>query len=406
MVQTNTLLSRTTAIVTAAALVTTALIPALFMGRASAGLPTARKITMSTSQGGATDVNYTVQFTTDQGGGSSNINGVVIEFCDSSPIIGDSSCTAPTGFDTNFATLDLGSLVGLSSLTVDTTNSTATRVILTGTNTAVASATAVTIPLGAGALSASNYLTNPTAGNHTFYARVLTYATAAAAQGYTSADPAVVAAPVDAGGVALSTANQLQITSKVQERLTFCLYTGGACSADTAGAARTSAISLGNTNGVLDPTGPFVDVSAKFDISTNAVSGATVVLKGNTLTTGAFNVAAIGGTKASSNPGNEQFGMCIYQSAGAGLTLANTTYNDSNCNSATQTAGTGATGGEGTAQFGFNTANTTSVSGETIATKAAGSSSTATMPFIGNIAYTTEAGIYTTTLTYIATGQY
>ena len=406
MVQTKSLLSRTSAIVTVAALVVTAVVPALVMGRASAGLPSARKITMSTSQGGATDVTYTLQFTTDQGGGSSNVNGVVVEFCDSSPIIGDSTCTAPTGFNTNFATLSLGSQTGLTGLTVDTTNSTANKVILTGTNTGVATGTAVTIPLGNGALSASHYFTNPTAGNHTFYARILTYATGAAAQGYTTANPSAVAAPVDAGGAALSTANQLQITSKVQERLTFCLYTGGSCTADTAGAARTSAISLGNTNGVLDPTGPFVDNSAKFDISTNAVSGATVVLKGDTLKTGSFDITAIGGTKASSNPGNEQFGMCLWQSTGAGLTLSNTTYNDTNCNSTTQTAGTGSTGGAGTAQFGFNTTNTNSASGETLGSKAAGSTSTATMAFIGNIAYTTEAGIYQTTLTYIATGQY
>ena len=109
---------------------------------------------------------------------------------------------------------------------------------------------------------------------------------------------------------------------------------------------------------------------------------------------------------AASSAGTEQFGMCLFQSTGAGLTLPNATYSNANCNTTTQTSGTGSTGGVGTAQFGFNTTNTLGANGDTIATKPAGSSSTATMAFVGNVAYTTEAGIYQTTLTYIATGQY
>lgn len=402
MQKNKVLVSRTSALISAAALVLVAFVPIVVNGIANAGIPTSRKITLSSSAAGATDVTYNVQFTTDQGGSSSNINGVVIEFCDSSPIIGDSSCTAPTGFDTLApTTLALGSLTGLSSLTIDTTNSTAQKVVLTGTNTAVAASTAVTIPLGSS--GGSDGITNPTSGNHTFYARVLTFATAGAAQAYTSGTPGSY---VDAGGIALSTANTLQITAKVQERLSFCVYVGGSCTANTTGSATTSAFSLGNTNGVLDPAGPYVDKSAKFDISTNALSGATVVMKGDTLKSGAFDITAVGGTAASSSAGSEQFGMCLYQSSGSGLTLPNATYSNANCSSTTQSSGTGTTGGVGTAQFGFNTTNTLAASGDTIATKPAGATSTATMAFVGNIAFTTEAGIYQTTLTYIATGQY
>ena len=157
---------------------------------------------------------------------------------------------------------------------------------------------------------------------------------------------------------------------------------------------------------MLDATGPFVDRSAKFDVSTNALSGATIVMKGDTLKSGAFDISAIGASATSSSAGTEQFGMCLFQSNGSGLTFPTASYSDSNCNSTTQTAGTASTGGTGTAQFGFNTTNTQSASGDTIATKPAGTSSTATLAFLGNIAYTIEAGIYQTTLTYIATGQY
>ena len=395
-------MSRTTAMVTAAAMVLVLSVPIVLNGIVKAGIPASRKITMSSSVASATDVTYAVQFTTDQGGASSNVNGVVIEFCDSTPIIGDSSCTLPTGFDSKApTTLALGSLVGLSSLTIDTVNSTAQRVILTGTNTAVATATAVTIPLGAA--GGSDGITNPSTGNHTFYARVLTFATAGAAQAYTSGTPGSY---VDAGGIALSTANQIQITAKVQERLSFCVYDRANCGAGTSG------IALGNFNGVLDPAGEYVDKQAKFDISTNALSGATVVLKGDTLKSGAFDITAQGGTSAVTNPTNEQFGMCLWQSTGSGLTLPNATYNHASCNTVVQNAGPSGTGNNtpgsagGSAQFGFNTTNTTSASGDTIATKPAGNTSTATLAFIGNISNTTEAGIYSTNLTLVATGTY
>ncbi len=395
-------ISRTSALIAAATVLVAVFIPILMNGIAKAGIPTSRKITLDSSAGAATDVTYTVQFTTDQGGAASNIGGVVVEFCDSSPIIGDSSCTTPSGFNINKATLALGTQVGVTGFAVDTTNSDANTLILTRTASSIASAVAVTIPLGTAA--ASDGITNPTLGNHTFYARVLTYAATATAQAYTSATPGTY---VDAGGIALSTANTIQITAKVQERLSFCVYVGGSCTTDTTGAATTSAFNLGNTNGVLDPAGPYVDRTAKFDISTNALSGATIVMKGDTLKSGAFDITAIGSTAATATAGgSEQFGMCLFQSTGSGMTFPNATYPSAGCSGTTQTAGTASTGGATGATFGFNTTNTLSASGDTIATKPAGNTSTATMAFVGNIGFVTEAGIYQTTLTYIATGQY
>ena len=380
-------------------------LPVLYNNIVKAGLPTSRKITISSSAGSATDVTYTLQFTTDQGGAASNIGGMVVDFCDLSPIIGEgnpTNCTAPTGFDINKATLVLGTQVGITGFAVDTVNSSASKLVLTRSVTSIATGTAVTIPIGGA--GASDGVTNPTAGNHTFYARVLTYALGATAVAYTSLVPGTY---VDGGGIALSTANQIQITARVQERLTFCIYLGATCTADTSGAARTSSIALGNTNGVLDPGGPFVDRNAKFDVSTNAVSGATVVMRGDTLKSGgSLSITAIGATAASSTAGSEQFGMCLYQSSGSGLTLPNATYSNANCSTTTQSSGTGTTGGAGSAQFGFNTTNTAGANGDTIATKAAGATAQATLAFIGNIAYITEAGVYQSTLTYVATGQY
>jgi hypothetical protein len=183
MVQTKSLLTRTTAIVSAEALVSVALIPAVYSSVVHAGLPSSRSITMETSAAAATDVTYNLQFTTDQSGASSNIGGLVLDFCDSSPIIGD-TCTAPSGLDVNKANLALGTQAGVTGFTVDRTNSTANKLVLTRTAGSVSSGVAVTIPLGTS--SANDGITNPTLGNHTFYGRLLTFTTGAGAVAYTS----------------------------------------------------------------------------------------------------------------------------------------------------------------------------------------------------------------------------
>ncbi len=407
MVKTKLLLTRTTAIVSVAALASAALLPALLLGHVKAGLPVDRKITMSSSAGGATDVIYKLGYTTATTG-AQDLYGLVIEFCDSTPIIGDSSCTAPAGFNVNKATVSVAATgTGMGTFAVNGASTANTLMLTSANNTAIASGTPITVTLGTGS---SDGVTNPDLGNHTFYARVLSYTTAGGATGYTSVAPGTY---TDAGGIALSTANQLQITAKVQERLAFCVYVGGSCTADTVGAARTSAFTLGNTNGVLDPAGPFVDKTSHFDISTNALSGASVVMKGDVPVTGAFSITssansgmgATGNTAYASAATTEQFGFCAEQTTGSGLTFS-APYNNGACNTTTQTSGTGATGGAGTANFGFDRSTATTATGSTVAQKAAGNLSSATLSFIGNIDNVTEAGIYQTTLTYIATGQY
>jgi hypothetical protein len=197
----------------------------------------------------------------------------------------------------------------------------------------------------------------------------------------------------------------------VQERLVFCVYTTGVGDDCVGGDETGNAIILGDTNGVLDPGGAFVNKEAKFSVTTNATSNAVVNIKGTTLTSGGNSITANTAATASV-PGSEQFGLCVYQSAGTGMTidtlydgdLAGNTSTD--CTGTTDTAGTGTPGGDNSAEFAFDTASTTGTYGDTIVTKPAGAYSTATFAFIGNISNTTEAGIYTTVLTFIATGSY
>ncbi|MFO0882389.1 MAG: hypothetical protein U0491_02980 [Candidatus Saccharimonadales bacterium] len=416
MVKAKSLLSRTSAIVTVATLAAASVLPVVLSSNAYA-LIQSRSITLSTPQASATNVTYAVRF---QASAAMTIKGIIVDFCEESPIIGNGTCTKPGSGSTAFTvgTPTVNNYQNMSGWSATSGNSGRTLALTKAGGESLTTSGTPTYGFDI------TTVTNPDLGNHTYYARILLYANdtganspgAAGSGGYLDTGTPTVGTYLDAGGIALSTTNDLTVTAKVQERLTFCLYTSATCSTsgtekDTTGANRTSNITLGDTNGVLDTAGPYVDKSAKFDISTNAISGAMVVLKGDTLKSGSFNVAAIGATSASSAAGTEQFGLCLYEPSANGLdittgTVGNSTYNDSNCSTTSQTAGTGSFGGAGSAKFGFNTTNTLAASGDTIAKKPAGTTSTAQLAFIGNVAATTEAGIYTTTLQFIATGTY
>jgi hypothetical protein len=382
------------------------------------GLLPQRKITISSSANGATDVTYNFSFNTATN--NATIQGIVVDFCSNSPIIGDVCDTTGslTGFNLNEGTVALANQTGVTGFNVNAAT-TANKLVLTRATQAtnVAGNTNITFDLGTAA--AGDGVTNPTTTNSTFYARMIVFSTDAGATNYNSGvagpsatNPGNEPPVVDAGGIALSTAAQITVTSKVQEKLTFCLYTSAANFTDCSGVTG-SAVTLGDENGVLDTAGSYVDKTTKYNIATNASVDAIIRVKGDTLKTGTFDIAQVGAAAAASNPGNEQFGLCTYTDPGStdGPTLTpDTPYNNGSCNTTTQTAGlNGGTGGQGSAQFAFDT-NTTdgtmSTYGDRLATKEAGDFSTGVIAMIGNIANTTEAGIYTTTLTFVATGTY
>jgi hypothetical protein len=382
------------------------------------GQVTSRSITMSTSSNSATGVSYAVSFTTAT---TSAVEGIIVDFCANDPIISD-SCTAPTGFSVGAGTLS-------PNVTCSTACAAGTWVGAAQSGSAnrtlqITNATSNTINSGVTISFTLTTVTNPTSAVGPFYARILTYATTGGATGYVATAPATGGAVVDAGGIALSTASQINITAKVQEQLTFCLYESAAASGASAttgdggncsGSGNT--VTLGNGNGVLSAAGPYVDLGTHYDIQTNALHGAVIVFKGTTLTSPAANViesstlsgtGAAAATSYASSTGNPQFGLCTWAVSGttANITPA-ATYSGGTCSSTTQTAGYGTTGGVGTAQFGFNIAAAGGATGDTLATfPNAGSYATGAIAFLGNISYTTVAGVYSTTLTFIATSTY
>jgi hypothetical protein len=367
----------------AGALVLAAALP-LLGGSASAAtydLISPRKITLSNSAPSATNVSYKVDFTTSAHAGGYTVGSVVIETC-TDPFVGTTCTTPDATFNWNKATLNIvGTQTGISGMTVDTTNSTANKLVLTRTAGSISASTAVSFQLGDGSTTG---VTNPsTLGS--FYTRIYTVSNTTGNTGTLQ----------DAGGVALSTANTLNVTAKVQESLTFCVYTtpGGSsnCSTGTG-----SSLALGDSNGILSSTTTDYNTSnAYFSVGSNAQTGVSVNLKGDTLKFGANSIAAQNNAGAcvadSVTATTEQFGIKV--TPGTGVAAAGNYGCAGSSHLLDITSGT----------------NVTSLYGQPVATETgpqAESGSQTTVNFNAKAATTTRAGIYTAALSFIATGTY
>lgn len=125
-------------------------------------------------------------------------------------------------------------------------------------------------------------------------------------------------------------------------------------------------------------------------VGTNAANGVVVTYSGATLTSGANTITACS-TNCASTAGSEQFGVNA---------VANTSPAVGAACSGTAPIASAATN--------YNTANSFRfVSGETVVSSTGTiNSTTCTISYITNISNITEAGSYSTTLTYIATGTF
>lgn len=124
-------------------------------------------------------------------------------------------------------------------------------------------------------------------------------------------------------------------------------------------------------------------VAHTFDVTTNAPSGYLVTVSGASLADGAKSIDAIGGTSAASSTNTEQFGIRVTASGGSGA--ASSPYNHAS-NYAYD--GVSVPDEVASAATGDNTLTTYSVR------------------YLGNISAITEAGQYSSTITYIATGNF
>ena len=354
--------------------------------------------TITTGVGSGTNVAYKLKFSV---GNNGAVGGIVVDFCSNSPLYFD-TCTAPTGLNANSATTQLYNQSGVGaggSFAVYTSTPVANRMVMTR-----ASASSLVSPLiiemGNGT---ANGFTNPSTLG-TFYARIYTYSTAAQAQAHNQT--AATGGEQDFGGIALSTANIITITARVQESLIFCV-SGGAPTANCGGVT-TPAITLGHTAGgtakiinssVID-TG-----SAYTQVSTNALNG-VIVRMHNSNSCGGLSVD--GGTTCDIPPvnaggatpfamlaGTAAFGMNISSGiGGTGTVTPDGNYYDGNI-----------------AHFAMDSttsgSNVTTTYGDAIASSTGPVSNVNNqLTFGATASNSTPAGLYSANLALIATGTF
>jgi len=378
------------------------MVPELFyVGRVHAlvdGQVSSRSIQMgddtTNTSGGTTS--YLVTFTPHT---TQTIYGIIVDFCSTDPIPGD-VCTLPTGFSVTSAATPISGVTG--SWTGAAPNSGRTFEYTYATGTSLSSSTPVSFSI--------NAVTNPTSVG-TFYARIFTFnansGAGSASTWLTTANGSDNTTDYDYGGIALSTAQTIVITSKVQEQITFCVYVT-ACGTQ-------ASINLGDAHDVLSTSAPSVDNSSTYSIVTNASHGAVVYLKGATLTSGSNTIPAAGSTPflyGTPSTNIDFFGVCNFNTSGEVPTVATDYIGTSNggaCSgTVSDTGGTAVLTSLGTpyATFGFNSTNTTSTYGDLMATLASAGASVNQVVFAAGVNLTQPSGIYSTTLQLVATGTY
>lgn len=167
--------------------------------------------------------------------------------------------------------------------------------------------------------------------------------------------------------------SQVSITATVPQSLTFSI------SDNSISFGSLSAVSARYASGTAAGQGTEVEAH-NLIVGTNAANGYTMTVNGNTLTSGANTVSAIGGSNTASSVGTEQFGLRMTASGGSGSVTAP----------------------YAAAGFAFTAGSATQ------AASASGSSANTTYSarYLANITSSTEAGSYTSTLTYVATANF
>lgn len=219
----------------------------------------------------------------------------------------------------------------------------------------------------------------------------------------------------DEGTVASAITEGIVITARVAETLGFstAAYDGtnpwiSETASSTCDALEGSgAITLGDpTDGTLSISTTY-DAYSGFRLYTNAASGVSVQYEGTTLTKGLDTIAAVGGTAVGNSTGSEQFGLAVDLTVdGANTDLTDASTDDPG------TAGRLDIGDEydggndtfGTGAWAFD--DSTGLPVELASSNGYVSCDTYAVQYIGNIAPTTAAGTYTTTIVYSAVPTY
>ncbi len=254
--------------VVALALVAAMIISSFLPALAWAAQVTERSIQLSSSTKSAASVSYKVQFTPVASAGA-----ILVDFCSNSPLIG-STCTAPTGMS---ATSAASTSAGVTAVAGSTSKFIVSIPMSGGTPVSV-DVTGITNPSGVG----------------TMYGRILTYADATAAAGYTT-NGTVLGSSVDSGSVALSITENVNISAAVLETMTFCVASISITDNCANAAANPPTIEIGETTGSVKALSTSTVSTGDIftQLSTNASGGAVIRLK--SAATGCGGMKLVGG---------------------------------------------------------------------------------------------------------------
>jgi len=401
--------------------------PAVAHAFPTGGQVQSRALYMSNSTPSATGQSYLVTF---KPANTTAIKGIIVDFCSTSPIIGD-TCTAPTGFS-----ISASPTVSTAAQTAGTNSPVSTTAIPGGAWTAASinsnRALKLTNATNSTAMVTTNLyglvistVTNPSTLG-TFYARIITYTSDTGdIAGYATPGDGTAPGSTDAldyGGYALSTALNVSVTAKVQESLSFCTSAVdlSGSSSNTCASATNPALTLGHGTpapGILDNTA--VDgASAYTQASTNASAGLAIRMHATNACANA-GLSTDGGTTcnitgkdntvaASVTAGTTFFGLFVAPSTltASTPTSTGTITPDGNYNP----GGTTAIAAAASNSYGMdNTANSgvTSTYGDLIASSTTPVSQVNNqLMFAATAGLTVPAGIYTGSESLVATGTF
>jgi hypothetical protein len=313
-----------------------------------------RSLTPSSSLAAANDVQYRLQFTTEN---TNTVGSLALMFCGNTALL-DESCDPPAGFDASNTTI-----VGANGITGFSlySGSTANVIILTRPPG--------TVNAGANSYYDFNQITNPTNGGPLF-ARVYLYASSDGTGPYS-----------DAGGMALYIQGSVGVTAEVPPYLTFCL--GENISGLDCNTATEPFSDLGSMT-------PAITSAAQHQllVATNAANGYSMWVLGTPMTSGSNVITPMAGSP--SQKGTSQFGINLrsntapvvgQDATGPGFAAVTANYNQQNI-------------------FRFN-------SGDTLASAAVPDDYRKyTVSYVVNVPAGQPGGVYSTTLVYVCLANF
>lgn len=359
------------AVVQMATLLATVLVPA---HQAYAAQLDNRALSISSSVANDTSVTYEYSYKVATDG--DDLGSFKFEVCTNDPFP-DTSCDSPSG-----GSFDMGGAgTGNTTVTVGGTSQTLAAVNTASTDAGSVNEVEVQLDTAVGAVASGtevvvtfdSTINNPSASNQEFFSRLYTYSDTANST------------KVDDGGLAFSTAESVEVTARVQETLTFCVYADG----QTCTSPGDTTVDLG----VLSTNAESPGVH-QAEATTNALNGYALQYAGTTLThsNGTDSIDPIN-PSATSSPGTEQFGLNI----GIDNTPDTSTDLVAEYSGSSYKFVDGATVTDGTNKTAENTIATSSGPFDT---------NRYNLEFVGNVDETTPTGTYNTTVTYVATSIY